>query len=93
MARRAQTVEVPELTSSGLLLVRIFFQEIIAAGDDAAFMEVRFRFREASPNGPPLFTLQQRDDACLQRVMMFAYRGSSNRSPSPNCGESHLPDS
>lgn len=37
----SQTVEVEDLSPSGLLLVRVFFHEIIAAGDDASFMEVR----------------------------------------------------
>lgn len=36
-----QTVEVEDLSPSGLLLMRVFFHEIIAAGDDASFMEVR----------------------------------------------------
>ncbi|CAN0452634.1 unnamed protein product [Ectocarpus sp. 12 AP-2014] len=35
-----KTVDVQELSPSGLLLMRVFFHEIIAAGDDAAFMEV-----------------------------------------------------
>lgn len=35
-----QTVEVQDLSPSGLLLMRVFFHEIIAAGDDASFMEV-----------------------------------------------------
>ncbi|CBN78669.1 conserved unknown protein [Ectocarpus siliculosus] len=34
-----KTVDVQELSPSGLLLMRVFFHEIIAAGDDAAFME------------------------------------------------------
>lgn len=37
---KSQTVDVQELSPSGLLLMRVFFHEIIAAGDDAAFMEV-----------------------------------------------------
>lgn len=40
----SQTVEVEDLSPSGLLLMRVFFHEIIAAGDDASFMEVRFWF-------------------------------------------------
>lgn len=36
----SQTVEVEDLSPSGLLLMRVFFHEIIAAGDDASFMEV-----------------------------------------------------
>lgn len=42
---RQQTVEVEDLSPSGLLLMRVFFHEIIAAGDDASFMEVRSGFR------------------------------------------------
>eukprot|EP00752_Nemacystus_decipiens_P010268 g9151.t1 len=44
-----KTVEVEDLSPSGLLLMRVFFHEIIAAGDDASFMEV-FR-RLARPAG------------------------------------------
>lgn len=35
-----QTVEITELSPNGLLLMRVFFHEIIATGDDASFMEV-----------------------------------------------------
>lgn len=35
-----KSVEFPELSPSGLLLVRVFFYEIISSGDDASFMEV-----------------------------------------------------
>lgn len=36
----SQTVEVQDLSPSGLLLMRVFFHEIIATDDDASFMEV-----------------------------------------------------
>lgn len=46
-------MEIPELNPSGLLLMRVFFQEIIAAGDDASFMEVCVSiFRGGALNRP-----------------------------------------
>ena len=39
-----------ELSPSGLLLMRVFFHEIIAAGDDASFMEVCVDVRSPQPD-------------------------------------------
>ncbi|CAM9799736.1 unnamed protein product [Choristocarpus tenellus] len=43
-----KAVEIPELSPSGLLLLRVFFHDIIAHGDDASFLEL---FRKLS--SPP----------------------------------------
>lgn len=41
---KKQSVEIPELSPSGLILMRVFFHEIISAGDDRSFMEVMCGF-------------------------------------------------
>ncbi|CAM9588117.1 unnamed protein product [Sphacelaria rigidula] len=42
-----KSVEIPELSPSGLILMRVFFHEIISAGDDRSFMEVFRRLARA----------------------------------------------